>query len=292
MAQLEAAGQVVNKATNTARDAAGNPVTTGLARAGYAAKGLVYVIIGGLAAKAAIGDGGATTDREGALKAIYEQPFGKILLALVAIGLIGYALWRVLDAVADLEHKGTKPKGLATRAVYVGAGLSYAILAVAALSLVMGTGNGGKGSDANAQDWTARLLAQPFGMVLVIIGGLIFVGVGLYQFYKAYKAKFRDDLALSGVGARMSDAVVWIGRLGFAARGVVFSIIGIFLIIAALRHDQNQAKGLGGALQELAQQPFGLILLGVVALGLVAYGLFSLVEARYRQAIENAENAG
>ncbi len=273
-----------------ARQAANQPAIQLLGRVGYAAKGAVYIIIGILAGLAALGQGGGTTDRKGAVEAIYEQPAGKILLILVIIGLIGYSLWCLIKAAADTEAKGSDLKGIANRLFYIGVAFSYGSLAYASFKLVSGTGNSGKSSDTNAQDWTAELLKQPFGVFLVIIFGLVGLGVAGYQFYRAYNGKFKKHLELSKIDARMREWFIRLGRFGLAARGVVFGVIGIFLIVAALQHNAGQAKGLGGALQEVAQQPYGQILLGLVAAGLVSYGLYSLVEARYRRMIETRKN--
>jgi Domain of Unknown Function (DUF1206) len=265
------------------RQAATSPGMKLLARVGYAAKGSVYLIIGALAAKVALGEGGSTTDRNGALRAIYEQPLGKFLLALVAVGLVGYALWSLIQAFVDPEHQGADAKGVAARLGYGAVGLSYAALALAAAKLVIGTGSGGKSSDTTTQDWTARLLTLPFGPFLVILVGLIVIGVAGYLFYRAYTADFQKSLALGEVGTQTRQGIIALGRGGYAALGVVFSIVGVFLIIAAVRNNAGAAKGLGGALRELAQQPYGHVVLGVVAIGLVAYGLFSLAQARYRR---------
>lgn len=134
------------------RQAATSPEMTLLARVGYAAKGIVYLIIGLLAAKVAIGDSGSTTDRNGALRAIYEQPFGKFLLAIVTVGLVGYALWCLIQAIVDPQHQGADAKGVAARLGYGFVGLSYAALAVAAAQLVIGAGNGGQSSDTTTKD--------------------------------------------------------------------------------------------------------------------------------------------
>jgi hypothetical protein len=266
-----------------ARNAATGRWMAILARCGYAAKGVVYLIVGGIAAKVAIGAGGAVTDQKGALQTILEQPYGRILLGVVTIGLFGFALWCFIQALFDTEGKGTTAKGLIARIGYAAVGITYAALAYGAFQLVMGSGSGGKGSDATAQDGTALLLKQPFGPTLVIVVGLIALGVALYLFYTAYAARFQAQLHLATLRTEMQKWVIAVGRLGYAALGVVISIIGIFIIVAASQHNASQAKGLDGALQELAHQPFGLVLLGIVALGLFAYGIYSLVEARYRR---------
>ncbi len=270
------------QADRVARQAARGPWTTVLARCGYVAKGVVYIVIGALAFRAALGAGGAITDPKGAILTIYQQPYGAFLLGVATVGLFGFALWSFIQAWLDTEGKGNKAGGVAARLGYAAVGVSYLILAYTSLRLVLGAGSTGKSSDANAQDWTARLLGLPFGAALVVVVGLIILATALYLFYKAYSARFRRRLNLAGLSRGAQDAVVIFGRCGYAAQGVVFTVIGIFLIIAALRHNAHEARGLGGALRELAQQPYGPALLGISAAGLFIYGVYSLAEARYR----------
>lgn len=252
-----------------------------LARFGYAAKGVVYGIVGLLAAQAAFGAGGKTTDTQGALQAIVTQPFGKVLLSVVALGLIGYVLWRFVQAIKDPENKGTDAKGLAQRLGYAVNGLIYGSLAFSAVGLVLGSGSGGNSN--STQDWTARLLSQPFGQWLVGTIGAFIIGLGFYQFYKAYSAKFRKELNLTELSNTEQTWVTSIGRFGLAARGIVFCVIGFFLIQAARQSDPSEVRGLAEALQVLAQQPYGPWILGIVAVGLIAYGIYMVLQARYRR---------
>jgi hypothetical protein len=253
-----------------------------LARFGYAAKGVVYTVIGILALQLAMGTGGEATGPEGALSTIGQQPFGRALLAIMAAGLLAYALWRLVQAVVDPEHKGKDAKGLAQRAGYVASGLTYGALGLLAGRMALGQAGGGSGGQSQ-EDWTARLLAQPFGVWLVALVGLVIIGVGLYQFYYGVSGKFRKELKLQ----QMSQAeVTWAtraGRLGYAARGVVYAMTGGFFILAALRTNPEAAGGFGQALAELARQPYGPWLLGLVALGVFCYGVYSFVQARYRR---------
>lgn len=270
-------------AERKARQAATDPWVVLLARAGYAARGVVYGIIGLLAAKAALGHGSAEAgDRKEAILTIYHQPFGQFLLIIVAIGLFGYALWGAVRAIFDVAGKGADAKGLAARLGYAGSAVSYAALAVAALGLVLGSGNGGKSSNQSAHDWTGQLLTHPFGAILVILAGLVVLALAAIQFGRAVKAGFKKHLEQGRMSARERQVVEVIGRFGYAARGVVFGEIGVFLIIAALRKNADKTLGLGGALQELARQPFGPLVLGIVAVGLIAFGILSFAEARYR----------
>lgn len=260
------------------------PWITLLARFGYAAKGIVYIIIGILAAYAAFTSGGRTTDSRGALEEILFQPFGKYLLGAVAIGLAGYALWRFVQALKDTEDKGSGIKGIAIRIGYAVIGVIYVGLAVSAVQLILGSG-GNSSSDSTSKEWTATLLEQPFGQWLVGLVGLGFIGLALSHFYKAYTAKFRKKLMMDEMSEGMQKFAVRTGRFGLAARGVVFGIIGAFLIQAALHSNAGEARGLSGALDALQQQTYGQLLLGVVALGLAAYGFYMLVVSRYRRII-------
>jgi hypothetical protein len=252
-----------------------------LARFGYAAKGIVYIVAGALAVMAAVGAGGELTDVRGAMRTIARQPFGRAMLGVVAAGLAAYVVGRWGQSITDADGKGRSPKGLALRTAYFGSGTVYAGLALAAARIVFGADE--PGQTARTQSWTAQLMAMPFGDWLVTLAGLSVVGFGLWQCYKGYSVKFRRRLKLTEMRERRRDWYLLAGRLGYPARGVVFCIIGIFLMQAARHFDPQEARGLDGALQHLARQPFGPLVLGAVAAGLVAYGLYSLVEARYRK---------
>lgn len=272
-----------DRANHHARHAteAASPWLERLGRFGYAAKGLVYAIVGVLAAQAAIGSGGATTGTQGALRWVVQAPFGRFLLLAIGAGILGYAIWRFVQAGLDTEGKGTDTQGLAARGAYAVIGVIHVGLALSAVQLALG--NGGSASGGATQDWTAWLLSQPFGAWLVGLAGAVVTGAGLLQFWKAYSANLRDTLKLGELSATGASWAVALGRFGYAARGVAFSIIGGFLIVAAVQAQPQEARGLGGALDTLASQPFGPWLLAIVAGGLVAHGAFMLVQARYRR---------
>lgn len=253
-----------------------------LARMGYAVKGVVYFLIGLLAMQAAFGWGGETTGAEGALKALERQPFGQIVLSLTAIGLFGYALWRLIQAWVDPDHRDSNSlKRIVQRAGYVISALTYGLLGWQAAQMVMGIVMQSSGENS-AREWTAWLMSQPFGPWLVALVGLIVCGVGLFQIYYGMAAKFRKELKLHQMSRGETAWAMRSGRIGYSARGLIYLIIGNFLVWAAIQFNPNAAVDTEGALDKVAQQPFGAWLLALVALGLMAYAAFAFVQARYR----------
>jgi hypothetical protein len=250
------------------------------ARLGFAAKGLVYLVIGLLALFAAVGKGGRTTDAHGALRVIGDAAAGRFALGLVGVGLLGYALWRLLAAASDAERRGSNAKGIALRLGQAGRGLVYGSLGVEALRLLAAStrANGNR-----AEHWTARVLDAPFGRWAVAAAGAAVVAYGLYQLYRAALKDPRKHLDLADAGAGAAAWVDRLGRFGIAARGVVFVIIGWFLVRAAMQRAPERAGGIDDSLALLAAQPYGRLLLGVVAAGLGAYGAYQLANARYRR---------
>ena len=282
MSQMDSAIEDMKEAADEVAEKVGkHPWTERLARFGYASKGVVYIVVGVLATMTALGVGGEATGTQGAMRSIARQPFGTAMLSIVAFGLIAYVLWRWVQAITDADDKGTSAKGIALRVGYTGSGIVYAGLAYTAARIVFGARDDGRPSAA--ESWTAKLMEFPYGNWLVILAGLSVIGFGVYQCHKGWAAKFRKRLKIGEMSER---GIVWAtrsGRFGFIARGLVFLIVGGFLIQAAWYYDSSKAKGLDGALQHLVRQDYGPWLLGLVALGLVAYGLYMLVEARYRR---------
>ena len=255
-----------------------------LARFGYVAKGFVYGAIAILALLTAFNfQGGETTGTTGALNAISKQPMGKILLLLITIGLVGYVIWRLVQTFADPDGKGSDAKGLAARFGYLLSGLAYAGVAVNAALLAFGSSGGSSGGDSSKQDWTAMVMQQPFGRWLVGLGGALTIGIGFYRIYRAYKTKFRKKLNLNSLDPNHEKWLVNISRFGIAARGVVFIMIGFFVLQAARNYDPQKVKGLDGVLATLVQQPWGKVLLALMAFGLLSYAVYLWLQARFRQ---------
>ena len=261
---------------------AASPWIVRLARFGYAAKGVVYVLVGSLTAFGALKGGEAPTDSRGALTQIVYQPFGRVLLGVVAAGLASYALWRLTQAFKDTEDKGAGWKGLSARFFYACIGVVYAGLGYSAVQLILGNG-AGQGSDESSRELTAHLFMLPLGRWLAGLAGLAVIGFGGWQCYSAFSAKFCEKWKRHEMSEPARSCATRAGQVGLTARGIVFGIIGVFLIQAALHARPDEARGIGGALHALEQQPHGPYVLGAVALGLVAYGLYMFVEARYRR---------
>jgi hypothetical protein len=247
-----------------------------VARFGYGARGIVYCVVGGLAVLAAIGQGGRAGDSESALRWVLAGPFGVVLVGLIAAGLLGFAVWRFIESVTDADRRGTSLKGATVRLAHLLSAAIYTGLAITAASLALGLGR--KGGDAT-QDWTAWLLAKPFGLWLVGLIGLGVMGGGVAFLIKAFKGDVTDRLKLDADHCRWAKPV---GQFGYAARGVAFLIIGGFFIAAAWYQASSEVKGLAGAFAALRAQPYGWVLLAIVAAGHFAFGAFGLIQARFR----------
>ena len=251
------------------------------ARLGYLVKGIVYVTVGLLAIQAALGRGGRTTGASGALASIAAQPWGRILLAVVAFGLVGYALWRAVQAVLDIENKGRDAKALLKRFGYLVSGLAYGSLALEAWRLLFRVGY--STSTRSQELWTARVLTLPLGRWLVAAGAVVLFALAINAFVVAVRRMYRDKLKspeMSRIEGAMADVTAIAGLIG---RGAVFGVIGVFLVRAALYSDPEAAGSSAEALGAISGIPYGEWVLGIVAAGLVFYGVFAMVQARYRQ---------
>jgi hypothetical protein len=252
----------------------------GLARGGLVAKGISYGLVGVLAIKLAVGSGGSATSRQGALQSLAQHGLGKVLLGLLAVGFAAYAVWRFVQAFVEQDEDG-EAKQWGKRAGYVGRGLIYAGLTFSSVKILTGS-HGQASQDRKAHQTTATVFDWPGGRWLVGIAGIVVVGAGIWNLYRGLSRKFEDRWRTGsmGPGARRWGARA--GVAGHAARFVVFGLIGIFLVKAAVEYDSADAIGLDGALEKLAQASYGPYLLGLTAAGLVCYGVFCLADARFR----------
>lgn len=268
--QAEAAGEDVARSRHLER----------LARAGLVARGVVYGLIGILAITVAFGSGGETTDQQGALKTVAGQPFGKVLLVLVAIGLAGYALWRLVRAAIG-HGPETGEDDAKDRISGVVSGIAYAALCVTAVKILIGSSS--SSSSSKTEKATGGVLDWPLGRYLVIVAGLVVLGVAVDQALKGIKQKFREDSKTEQMSPGVDQAFTAVGVIGHLARAVVFALIGWFVIKAAIDYDPDKAVGLDQALAKLSSSAFGPVVLGIVAAGLIAFACYSVLDARYRR---------
>jgi len=248
-----------------------------LSRAGFVARGLIYGIIGVLALRLAVGHGGRTTNQQGALHTVANQPLGKALLTLLAIGLGGYALWRFARAAIGHGPEGTDSK--LDRVTALASGIVYASFCIAAVRILTGS----KGSSSTPKTASRDVFGWPAGIWIVGAAGLIVIGVGLYQGYRGISRDFLKDSKTEQMSPRTKRWISRLGLIGHLSRMVVFTLVGVFLVKAAVDYNPRAAIGLDGALAKLQHNSLGPLLLGVVALGLIAFALYSFSDARYRR---------
>jgi hypothetical protein len=264
---------------NTVKRAAANPALELLERLGYLVRGTLYAVMGLLALKIVLSvAGGQATDLTGSLVVLVSNPFGKLVLIVAAIGLTAYSLWGFTRAIYDPLHRGSDASGYMARLGFVTSALSYAAIVFFAIQLL--AGSGATTNDAT-KNTISSVLTHPAGGALTILIGLVVIGVAVGQFLEAYRATFARDLKGAEMSPGTRDIVVKLGRFGMFARGVIFLIIGWFVVQAGIHHDPAQTQGFSGAFVFLLAQPFGRILLGIVALGFVALGLHSFACARW-----------
>jgi len=263
----------------SARRTANSPAMAWLARAGLAARGVMYVLIGVIAVQIAVEGSRQQADRTGAVRLVAQTAFGTVALWLLVIGFAGMTLWRLSEAIGgSAESGGRKPsKRLANlaRAVF------YAAVTYGLLKYALGVGQPSS-SDSQAQDLTAVAFKHPGGQWVVVIAGVVVVIAGLSMMYRAFQRKFLKNLRLGAASTRTRKTVTRLGQIGGIARGLVFATVGVFLVIAARDANPGQAKGVDSALRSLAHTPLGPVLLVIIAIGLVTFGIYSWCEARWR----------
>jgi len=249
-----------------------------LSRAGFVARALIYGIIGLLAFDVAIGRGGKITNQQGVFRTVEQHSFGHLMLALLAVGLGGYALWRLFRATLGHGREGAD-RGI-ERVGAFGSGIVYAGLCVLAVQILTGPGTSGRG---NAKKTASDAFSWPAGRWLVAIAGLVLAGVACYQLVRGLGRKFLKDSKIEKMRPVVRTWFTAFGAVGHVARAVIFGFVAVFLVKAAYDYKANEAIGLDGALGKLYNGAYGSWLLGAVAAGLIAFACFSLVEARYRR---------
>lgn len=238
---------------------------------GYAARGVVYLVIGGLAVWGAIGKGGRTTDSKGAILEITQHSFGSVLLVILIISLFGYVVWRLIQALKDTDGHGSSAKGLAVRGGLIASAISHALLALWASKLLFG--------DQSESHKSEQYLSTDLGQIIAGLLGIAFIGAGLAHIFKGWTARFERYMNIpSGQDAWARPLC----RFGLISRGIVWCIVGWFFITSALSARSGEVKGIAEALELLRSTNYGNWLFGIVAAGLFAFGIYSLLEAVYR----------
>ncbi|KEZ77791.1 DUF1206 domain-containing protein [Salinisphaera hydrothermalis] len=247
-----------------------------LARVGYAARGLVYLVFGGLALHAAW-ELSEAEDVRGSLKAIHQEPGGALVLLALAAGLAAYGAWRLVQSTLDVDHHGWGPKALAVRGGLLVSAFSHASLAWAGIKISM---DWSSGSSQPVQHAVSATFDWPYGRELVAVLGIVIIGAGVAHLHKAAVAGFRKWFDA------WPGAMWWIdpvSRIGLSARGLLFLGIGGFVIYSAITLDPSDAKGVQGLLVWVQQHGYGRIVLAVWAVGVMLFGCYSLIEAFVRR---------
>jgi hypothetical protein len=270
-------GNVKGEVKRAGHKAAFNPLMESLTRLGFGVRGFIYIMMGLLALSVVLGKGGTLVDPQGAIAAIGRQPAGLFFLWVVLVGLISYALWGVIRAVFDPLRKGNDTKGVLARIGFLLSAASYSYLALYTYGLISGAGKSAQAGAA--QQSLASVMSAPWGRWLIGLIGLGIVIDGLYQITLGLDAKFDKQYKTYAMTAEEVRAATQLGRIGTAARGIVFTMVGGLILVAAVQANPNQPVGFGAALSTLLRQPYGIWLLGLVALGLVAFGLYSMLSA-------------
>ncbi|MER7932039.1 DUF1206 domain-containing protein [Streptomyces sp. NPDC093272] len=277
-----ATGSVTAGGQDRVRRAANSKAVDVAARAGFVARGIIYVLIGVLSLRIAFSGGGEQADRGGAIAEIAQKPFGTVLLWLLGIALAGMALWRLSEAA--FGQAGPDGDKASKRAMAAGRCVFYGFVAYSVLSFAAGDkGSGSGSSDKNSQDVTAKALDWPGGQWIVGVAGAAVTAAGLWIAVRAVMRKFEKHLKMQEMSARMRKAVAFFGVFGGTARGIVFATAGGFAIAAAVQHQPGKAKGMDDTLRTFAGTPAGPWLLALIAVGLMAFGVFSWANARWRK---------
>jgi hypothetical protein len=245
-----------------------------LAKAGYAARGIVFLLIAALALFS--GFSGAEPESKSAISTLLEQPFGRVWVALIGLGLLGFVAWRLAQSLADSDGHGSDAKALAIRTAMMGSAVTYIGLASFAITHAANAGGGGEGS--GERGLAAWIMAQPFGSYLAIAVGVGFIIGGIVTAAKGAMRKFEKYVHIPDRQGILTMVCIY----GLVARGIVFAVTGILFAYAGFRVDPDQAGSMSDALTWLRQLPFGSLIYMVVAAGLAAFGIYNLVEARYR----------
>ncbi len=269
-------GEMSLKADNLGQQADASDWLDHAVRLGLVAYGLVHLMIAWLAVQLAFGDSSGSASSSGALQQLAKQPFGEVLIWLIAIGMFLLVVWRLIEAAAG-HSDADGGELLRKRIGSLGKAVIYGTIGLSALKVAMGSGSSSKGSDST----TAKLMDLPAGRWIVGIVGLAIIGYGLNQIRRAWTEKFREHLTAEGKSGDAGKAYILFGKAGYIAKGTAIGIVGGLFCYAAVTHSAKKSGGLDQALHKVLQQPFGQYLLLAIAVGIACYGLFCFARARH-----------
>lgn len=273
-------GQLVSRARGAANRQDGSDWLDVAARVGLAAYGVVHLVIAWLAVQLAFGDREGSASSSGAVNELAQQPFGQVLVWAVAVGMLLLVVWQGIEAISGhRDEDGATRTG--KRLLSVGKAIVYGAIGLSAFRVATGSGSSGQKSEKQTDSLTARLMDLPAGQLVVAAVGLVIVGIGVAFAVRAWTEKFAKHLSAEGKSGDTGTAYVWLGKLGYAAKGVALGVVGGMFLYAAATHDPDESGGLDQALHEVLEKPFGPVLLTVIAVGIGCYGLFCLARARY-----------
>ncbi|WP_047545130.1 DUF1206 domain-containing protein [Psychroserpens sp. Hel_I_66] len=245
-----------------------------IARLGMGAKGIVYLLIGVLTALAAFGQGGSKSGKDGILKFLAEQSYGKVLLAILGLGLVCYMLYRLYQAFANPKNLDDDAKGYFKRVAYGASGVVYGFFAYSALKMAFGGSSGGSGSSSSS-----KLLNSDYGNIIAFVIAIILLGKAIYELYVAYSGKYKEDVEHAGIDSDAQSLLIKSGKMGFTARGIVIGIMAYLFFKAGMSNSSGDINRTDAF--NLLQNEFGTIVLGIVAVGVALYGVFMLIKSKY-----------
>jgi hypothetical protein len=254
------------------------PWMSAMIRLGYAAKGIIYLLIGTFAFRMAMGlDGGRVTDASGALRTFLRQPFGLILLTAIGIGILVYSAWQVAEGLLDTRRKGSGVRGWTDRVLTIIKGGVYGVIGWEAMQLVAGV----RGASPGADDYARDVIQVPLGNWFLALVGLGVAAYGVLQIRNAWQGKFDDDLDAQRLRSEAGGWPLLIGRVGTSARGVLLTVMGVLLLRAGFDSSPSKAGGMADSMWTIFAQPYGAWLLAAAAVGLACFGFFQLLHSRY-----------
>jgi len=249
---------------------------TALVTVGLVDFGVIHLLVAWIALRLAWTGTRQQASQKGAFRELAANPFGNVLLWVIALGLFVLALWQLFEAIWGYREVEAGSKRVRKRLRSAGRVVVYVVLGVSAVTTAVGSASSGKSSNSSEQSLTGKLMSVAFGRILIVLIGVAIIAVGARLVYRGVRKKFVDDL-----DGAVSDGTIRVGQVGYIAKGIALAIVGVLFVVAAVTYDPKKAGGLDAALRTLRNQPFGPALLTLMALGIACFGLYCFAWARY-----------